>query len=572
MRNVDYKWIALSNTTLGTLMAGLDGTIVLIALPAIFRGIGVNPLEPAEIGYMLWMLLGFMVVTAVFLVTFGRISDMYGRVRLYNAGFAIFTLGSILLSLVGGHGNGAALELILFRLVQGVGAGFLFSNSAAILVDAFPANERGMALGVNQIAAVGGSLIGLVMGGILATINWHWIFLVNVPIGLFGTVWAYLMLKEKGSIQKGQRLDLAGNATFAIGLTVLLLGITYALLPYGSSPMGWRNPEVIAALGGGVVLLAVFAWVETRVPQPMFRLTLFKSRPFWAGNLSGFLASLARGGLQFMLVIWLQGIWLPLHGYSFEQTPLWSGIYMIPMMVGFSIMGPVSGHLSDRYGARGFATTGMGVTAVAFVALMALPANFTYPIFAVILLFMGFGMGMFAAPNTASIMNAVPKGDRGAASGMRATLQNAATMFSMGVFFTIVTIGLASHLPAAMFSGLTGAGLPAAIAHQLANLPPTSALFAAFLGYNPMATLVPASVLATLPAAGRAALLGTTFFPGLISPPFMAGLRDAFLISAAMAVIAGLASVMRGGAYIHRDAEDEDAPGAAEAATEAMQP
>jgi MFS family permease len=564
LKRVDYKWIALSNTTLGTLMAGLDGTIVLIALPAIFRGIGVNPLEPAEIGYMLWMLLGFMVVTAVFLVTFGRISDMHGRVRLYNAGFAIFTFGSVLLSLVNGHGNGAALELILFRLVQGVGAGFLFSNSAAILTDAFPASERGMALGVNQIAAVGGSLIGLILGGILATIDWHWIFLVNVPIGLFGTVWAYLMLKETGTIQRGQKVDVLGNATFAVGLTVLLLGITYALLPYGSSPMGWKNPEVVAALAGGVALLLLFAWIETRVPYPMFRLSLFRSRPFWAGNLSGFLAALARGGLQFMLVIWLQGIWLPLHGYTFDQTPLWSGIYMIPMMVGFSVTGPISGHLSDRLGARGFATTGMAVTAVAFIALMSLPANFTYPIFAVILLFMGIGMGMFAAPNTASIMNAVPRAYRGAASGMRATLQNAATMFSMGVFFTIVTLGLAGHLPTAMLSGLTQAGLPAALAHRLAGLPPTSALFAAFLGYNPMATMVPAAALAALPAAARAHLLGTTFFPGLISPPFMSGLRAAFLISAAMAVIAGLASALRGrGSYVHEDAAE---PAVAEAA------
>ncbi len=550
-RHIEYKWIALSNTTLGALMAAMNSSIILIALPAIFRGIGVNPLAPAEVGYLLWMLLGFMVVTAVFLVTFGRISDMFGRVRLYNAGFAVFTLGSILLSLVNGKGNGVAMTLILLRLVQGVGAGFLFANSAAILTDAFPSNERGMALGVNQIAAIGGSLVGLILGGVLAAIDWHLVFLVSVPFGLFGTVWAYLMLRETGQIQRHQRIDVAGNATFALGLTVLLLGITYALLPYGRSPMGWSNPLVIGALAVGVALLGVFVLIEARVAQPMFRLSLFKTRPFWAGNLSGFLASLARGGLQFMLIIWLQGIWLPLHGYSFQETPLWAGIYMIPMMVGFMVMGPLSGWLSDRYGARTFSTAGMLITAGAFVGLMQLPGDFSYVPFAVLIFIMGIGMGMFSAPNTASIMNSVPATYRGVASGMRATIQNSASMFSMGVFFSIVITGLAGHLPAAIRSGLSGTGVPAALVHSLATLPPTAALFAAFLGYNPMATLLPHSVLTSLSSAVQGRLLSTTFFPGLISPPFMKGLRTAFLISAVMALIAAAASVMRGARYVH---------------------
>ena len=551
LKRVDYKWIALSNTTLGALMATINASIILIALPAIFRGIGVNPLAPAEVGYLLWMLLGFMVVTAVFLVTFGRISDMFGRVRLYNVGFAVFTLGSILLSLVNGTGNGVAMQLILLRLVQGVGAGFLFANSSAILTDAFPPSERGMALGVNQIAAIGGSLIGLILGGVLSAIDWHWVFLVSVPFGLFGTVWAYLMLRETGQIQKGQHIDVAGNATFALGLTVLLLGITYALLPYGSSPMGWSNPLVIGALALGVALLVAFVIIELHVPQPMFRLNLFKLRPFWAGNMSGFLAALARGGLQFMLIIWLQGIWLPLHGYSFAETPLWAGIYMIPMIVGFMVMGPLSGWLSDRYGARTLSTIGLLITGAAFVGLMQLPGNFVYLPFAVLLFIMGCGMGMFSAPNSASIMNSVPPGHRGAASGMTATIQNSASMFSMGVFFTIVVVGLAGNLPAAISHGLAGTGLPGATIRGVATLPPTAALFAAFLGYNPMATLLPHSVLASLSSSVQAHLLSTTFFPGLIAAPFMKGLGDAFLISAVMAAIAALASVMRGQRYIH---------------------
>jgi MFS family permease len=563
VRRLEYKWIALSNTTLGALMAALDGSIVLISLPAIFRGIGIDPLAPGEAGYMLWMLLGFGVVTAVFLVTFGRISDMYGRVRLYNAGFAIFTAGSVMLSLVHGHGNGAAMELILFRLVQAVGAGFLMSNSAAILTDAFPPSERGMALGINQIAFIGGQLIGLIVGGILASINWHLVFLVSVPVGLAGTVWAYLMLKETGAIQRGQKVDVPGNATFAAGLFLLLMGITFALEPYGRSPMGWGNPTVVAMLAAGTLLLGAFVAIEARVPQPMFELALFARRPFWAGVSSAFLAALARGGLQFMLVIWLQGIWLPLHGYSFEQTPLWAGIFMLPMPVGFVLMGPLAGHLSDRFGARAFSTAGMLITAVAFVGLTRLPADFSYPSFAALLLLMGVGMGMFAAPNTASIMNSVPREHRGVASGMRATLQNAATMFSQGIFFTIVIVGLAGHLPRAMYSGLVAAGLPTAAARQVSSLPPTAALFAAFLGYNPMASVLPKPLLASLPASTRTDLLGGRFFPGLISPPFTTGLRDAFAISTCLALLAALLSALRGQRFVYEAPAAEAAAGTA---------
>ncbi|HVB09249.1 MAG TPA: MFS transporter [Bacillota bacterium] len=567
VRRLDYKWIALSNTTLGAFMAALDGSIVLISLPAIFRGIGINPMAPGESAYLLWLLLGFGVVTAIFLVTFGRISDMYGRVKLYNAGFAIFTVGSIMLSLVHGHGNGAAMELILFRLVQAAGAGFLTSNSAAILTDAFPANERGMALGINQIAFVGGQLIGLVAGGLLSAIDWHLIFLVSVPVGITGTVWAYLRLKELGAIQKGQRIDVAGNATFAAGLFLLLMGITFALQPYGKSPMGWTSPSVEAMLAGGTLLLGVFVWIELHVPEPMFKLSLFQRRPFWTGVSSAFLASLARGGLQFMLVIWLQGIWLPLHGYSFEQTPLWAGIFMMPMPIGFTLMGPVSGYLSDRFGARTFSTAGMVITAIAFLGLLQLPANFSYPSFAVTLLVMGMGMGMFIAPNTASIMNSVPREHRGAASGMRATLQNAATILSQGIFFTIVIVGLAGHLPGAMYSGLVSAGLPAATASQAASLPPTSALFAAFLGYNPIGTVLQPTVLAALPAATRAGLLGGGFFPALISPPFMAGLRAAFAISTGMAILAAILSVLRGERFVYEAEGKPEPQGVAQPAT-----
>ncbi|HEX6797248.1 MAG TPA: MFS transporter [Ktedonobacterales bacterium] len=548
-----YKWIALSNTTLGALMATINSSIILIALPAIFNGIGINPLSPGESNYFLWLLLGYMVVTATLLVTFGRISDMFGRVRLYNLGFAIFTAGSILLFITPGSGNTAALELVLFRLVQGVGAGFLFANSTAILTDAFPPHQRGLALGINQIAAIAGSFIGLILGGVLTIFDWRLVFLVSVPFGLFGTIWAYLKLREIATIRGHQRIDWIGNITFAAGLTVLLLAITYGIEPYGSSPMGWGNPLVIAGIVLGLVLLALFVWIELRVSDPMFRIDLFKIRMFAAGNLSGFLSSLARGGLQFMLIIWLQGIWLPLHGYSFEETPLWAGIYMTPLLVGFIVMGPLSGWLSDRFGARLFSTAGMLVQAAGFIGLLLLPANFNYVWFAVLLLVLGIGSGLFAAPNTTAIMNSVPPETRGVSSGMRATFQNGASLVSIGLFFSIVTAGLAAALPSTFFSGLTQHGVPAPVAHQISTLPPTAALFGAFLGYNPIGVLLPPATLTHLgvSSADQAILLGKQFFPNLISSPFMVGLRAVFLISAAMCVIAAIASAMRGQRVIH---------------------
>ena len=538
-------------------MASIDTSIVLISLPAIFNGIHVNPLAPGETGYFLWLLLGYMVVTATLLVTFGRISDMFGRVRLYNLGFLIFAIGSILLWLTPGTGNTGALELIVFRLIQGIGSGFLFANSTAIITDAFPSNQRGLAMGINQIAAILGSVIGLILGGILSYFDWRLVFLVSVPVGIVGTIWAYLMLRETATIRAHQKIDWPGNITFAVGLTILLLGITYGIEPYGGSPMGWGNPLVIAMLAGGVVLLAAFVGIELHVEDPMFRLELFKTRMFAAGNASSFLASMARGGLQFMLIIWLQGIWLPLHGYDYAVAPLWAGIYLLPLLAGFILLGPTSGWLSDRFGARFFSTTGMVLQAVGFILMTILPANFSYIWFALILFMMGVGQGMFSAPNTSSVMNSLPPDQRGAGSGMRSTFQNAASLASMGIFFSIVTAGLAAALPKTLSSGLISAGVPGAVANQISHLPPTSALFAAFLGYNPMATLLPANVLHALPAANQAHLLGKSFFPNLISPPFLLGLHNAFYLSAVICLIAATASLLRGKRYIHGQSADQ---------------
>ena len=423
-------------------MAGLDSTIVMISLPAIFKGIGVDPLAPGETNYLLWTLMGYGVVTSTLLVTFGRISDIFGRVRLYNLGFAIFAVASILLFFVRGTGNAAALQIIIFRLLQAVGGAFLFSNSTAILTDAFPSGQRGTAMGINQIASLSGQFIGLVAGGLLAAVHWRAVFLVSVPFSVGGSIWAYVALREKASIHRNQKMDIKGNLLFALGLTAFLVGVTYGLQPYGSATMGWSNPFVLACIIGGVLALVIFVFVERRVPEPMFRLELFRIRMFTAGNIAVFLSALARGGLNLILIIWLQGIWLPLHGYAFKDTPLWAGIYMLPLTGGFLFAGPLCGHLSDRYGARGFSTTGMMIVAAAFMGLMFMPIDFAYPLMAVALLLVGIGMGMFAAPNTTAIMNSVPPEHRGASSGMRATFQNMANTLSITMIFTVVIVGL----------------------------------------------------------------------------------------------------------------------------------
>ena len=541
------KWITLSNTTLGMLMVAINQSIILIALPDIFKGIRLNPLTPSNSGYFLWLLMGFTVVTAVLVVSFGRLGDMFGRVKMYNLGFAVFTVFSILLAVTWMHGSGGAMWLIIMRVFQGVGGAMLFANSSAILTDAFPPDQRGLALGVNQVAAIGGSFIGLILGGLLGPVEWHLVFLVSVPFGLFGTFWAYFKLVERG-VRTPSSIDWWGNLTFAVGLIALLVGITYGIEPYHSQSMGWANPMVLASMGGGIVVLALFGWIETKVANPMFRLSLFRIRAFAAGNVASLLASLGRGGLMFILIIWLQGIWLPEHGYSFSATPLWAGIFMLPLTVGFLIAGPMSGYLSDHFGARPFATGGMVAATVSFALLELLPANFSYIWFALLLLLNGLAMGLFASPNRAGIMNSLPPNQRGAGSGMTATFQNAAMVLSIGIFFTLIIAGLASGLPGTLYHGLVAQGIAPTAAAKVSHLPPTGALFAAFLGFNPMGQLL-GPALGHLSHAQAAYITGRSFFPRLVSPPFMNGLREAFDFAAVACAIAAVASWMRGGKY-----------------------
>ena len=557
MRRLDYKWVALSNTTLGMLIATINASILLIALPDIFRGIRIDPLAPGNTSYLLWLILGFIVVMAVLLVSLGRLGDMYGRVRMFNLGFAVFTVFSILLSVTWMHGSAGALWLILMRVGQGVGGALIFANSSAILTDAFPQHQRGLALGVNSIAAIAGSFIGLVLGGILGPISWRLVFLVSVPIGVIATVWSYHSLRELGQ-RRPARIDWWGNATFAIGLVGVMIGITYGIQPYGGHTMGWTSPLVLSTLLGGLALLAVFCVIETRVDDPMFHLDLFRVRAFAAGNLAALLAAMGRGGLQFILIIWLQGIWLPEHGYAFSETPLWAGIYMLPLIAGFLVAGPASGWLSDRFGARPFATGGMVLAALSFLLLIVLPVDFSYGWFALILLLNGIGMGLFASPNSAGVMNSLPPSQRGAGAGMLATFMNSASVLSIGVFFTLMIIGLAAGLPHALQSGLVAHGVPAGDAQRVSMLPPVATLFASFLGYNPMQTLLGPHVLGSLPASQAHELTGRSFFPQLISGPFHSALVYAFVFAAVACLVAAVASLMRGGKYHHEDVAVSD--------------
>lgn len=555
-----YKWIALSNTTLGILMATINQSILIIALPVIFNGLQVNPLASNQTGLLLWVMLGFNVATTVLLVLFGRLSDMFGRVRLYNLGFLVFTIGSILSSLTWSKGTAGEIELIIFRIIQGIGGGFLFSNSAAILTDAFPQNQRGLALGLNQVAAVGGGIIGLLVGGALAaTGHWRYVFLVNVPVGLLGTVWAFVALKEVARPPVKKRLDILGNVTLTIGLLGIMLGLTYGIMPYKNHSMGWSNPWVLTGLIGGVIVLVLFVIVEKFTAEPLFDLRLFKIWPFTAGNLTNLLASLARGGLQFMLIIWLQGIYLPLHGVSYANTPLIAGLYTLPQMIGFLLVGPISGTLSDRFGARGFATMGMVVTALGFYLMTTLPLDFNHWVFWFYLFLIGVGMGLFASPNSAAIMNALPAEYRGVGSGMRSTFTNAGSMLSMGLFFSIMIAGLAQRLPDAMKSGLIAHGVPAAAATQVAQLPPTASLFAALLGYNPLQNLLTQfGILGKMPAAQAHYVTGQKFFPLLIGPSFLHGLSLAFTVSLIMALVGAVVSIFRGKRYVHGDAPNTE--------------
>ena len=541
-------------------MGSINMSITLIALPAIFNGIHIDPMSSFQ--YLLWILMVFGLVNATLLLSFGRLSDIYGRAKFFKLGFLIFTIGSILLYLTPGTGDAGAIEIIIFRIIQAIGTALTMANGAAIIADAFPPTERGRALGINMVVWTAGQFIGLLLGGVLAVFDWRYVFLVSVPFGIIGTIWSVLKLKEI-SIRSGEnKIDYLGNITFVAAITSILIGISYGLMPYGDSPMGWGNPWVIFAMALGVVLMPIFLFIETKVEVPMFDLKLFKIKMFSFANIAGLFNSLARGGMMFMLILLLQGIWLPLHGYSYESTPFWAGVFMLPLTLGLAIMGPISGYLSDKYGPRWIATGGMVINTIAFLVLASLPYNFDYIVFGITIFFMGIGSGMFGSPNSASIMNSVPAEARGVASGMQYTIMNTAFTVSMGIFFTIVIVGISQRFPAEVTASLTSIGA-SNLAPVLNQIPPTGALFSAFLGYNPMGTILdalPANVVAIIPQHIVTTITGTTWFPETLADAFMPSLQTAFYIGAVMSAIAAVFSVLRGEKFIHESHEAEFKP------------
>ncbi len=561
-KGIAYKWFALFNVTLSSLMSTINGSIILISLPAIFNGIKLNPMAPDSFQYLLWILMGYGLVTSTLLLSIGRLADIYGRVKLFRLGFLIFTIGSILLYLTPGTGNTGALELIIFRFIQAVGGSFTMANGAAIITDAFPASERGKALGINMVAIMSGQFVGLLLGGLLATYHWRYIFLVNVPFAIIGTIWSYWKMKEISFRASKTSIDIVGNIVFVGGLISLLVGVTYGLMPYGhdgiTDTMGWKSPWVITAIVIGLLLLISFPFVESKVKNPVFRLEFFKIRAFAYANIANFTAAIARGGVMFMLILLLQGIWLPLHGYRFEDTPLWAGIYMLPMTLGFVIMGPISGMLSDKYGPRWIATIGMIIVTLTFIGLAFLPNNFDYWELGILIFLMGIGNGMFSSPNSSSIMNSVPPEDRGAASGMMFTLGNSAYTLSMAVFFTIVIVGIQEVFPNVIHASFASFGSITPALQQLEDylisIPPTNALFSAFLGYNPMDSILGSmdpSIVSAIPQQIVVMLKGNYWFPQTLQQAFMPALRISYGIGAILTGIAAVLSAMRGQRYVY---------------------
>jgi MFS family permease len=543
---MQYKWTVLANTTMGGLMAAINATIILISLPSIFRGLNVNPLAPGNFTLLLWVLLGYMVVTASLLVTFGRLSDDYGRKKFYTIGFAIFAAASIALSFTPyNSGTNGVLFIIIFRLVQGVGGGFIMVNSTALLTDAFPDNERGKALGTNQVAFLAGGFIGLVAGGLLAPFDFHLIFIVNIPFAVLGAFWSYYKLKEEKTSEKKKGLDWKGNLALSAGLILVALSFTYALSPYKTNPLGWTNPWVIASLIIGVFLMVLFVPIERKVRNPLFKLSLFRNIQFLFSSLALFLSALARGAVMFLVIIWLQGVYLPLHNFTIAQTPFWAGIYMIPLMVGFIALGPISGVLTDRFGARIFSTVGLLITAVGLFLLTTFSANFSYIPFAIVLFVIGAGNGMFAAPNTKRAMDALPWKDRGVGNGIRTTFANIGQMISMAIFFTIAITVFSYALPSIISTQLTSLNVPSTLSSQFAAIPASSFLFSAFLGINPVSTFlsqVPSSIISVIPNSSLKIMNESSFIPKLISSPFMQGLRTALYIGIIILIGAAILS------------------------------
>ncbi|NON61157.1 MFS transporter [Acidianus sp. RZ1] len=533
--------MALSNTSIGIFMAFANYNMIIIALPSIFKGLDFNPTSPDALGYLIWVILGYMVITASLVVTLGRVSDIKGRAKFYTIGFLIFALSSALLASIVAKGTEGVTEMIIFRLLQGVGGGFLMVNSTAVLTDYFDKRELGKALGLNQVAGLVGGVAGLVIGGILATFDWRYVFVFSAIVGIIGTIWSYLTLKD---VQKpiSRKIDVVGNTLFASGITVLLVSLTYGLLPYKGEEFGWSDPWVIGGIIISLFMIGFFILVERHVKEPMFQLSLFKIRDFSTSNFANIISSLARQGILLILLVFLQGIWLPLHGIPYSQTPFWAGIYLIPNTLGFAVLGPISGILSDKYGSKVLTTLGLTVSAIGFLGLSFIPYNFNLMEFFALTFVMGAGMGLFMAPNTADMMAAVPVDMRGSSSGMRASLQNTASAISVVIYFGILISGMSASLTASLDSALHPFGITLPY-----NIPAAVVIFSALLGYDPLSFIS-----SGLPSSVAVKINSPKFFVSAIAPAFMLGFRLMLYISVGLLLIAAIVSALRSGERVGR--------------------
>ncbi len=411
-------------------MALLDSNIVLISLPTILR-----KLPDTSTIAAVWILMGYILVISTILLTIGRLGDIFGRIKMYKAGFAVFTIGSGLCSI---SFDGTAL--VFFRLVQAVGAALIYSNSTAIITDTFPPSERGRALGINSVGAICGSVLGLVAGGVLtSTLGWPSIFWINIPVGTFATVWAHLKLKELGVKTRGERPDIFGMVIFGAGMALSLAGLVFGSLS------GWAILD-LEIMTSGILLMILFVYAEARIRAPMMELKLFKIKEFSTGILANLLAAISRGAVSFVLVFYLQGVLL-LNAFT-------AGVWLIPFSIAYAISGPISGYLSDRRGSREFATAGMFVSATAFEWFSILPEKAPYNEFVIPMIITGIGGGLFYSPNIASIMSSVPINRRGIAAGMSSTLFNAGALLSLGICFAIFATSVPSSILQEIFAGL----------------------------------------------------------------------------------------------------------------------
>ena len=540
------KWIALSNTTIGQLMATINTSIIIVALPAIFDGIHLNPMSPQSFPYLLWLIMSYMIVLSALLVSIGKLSDIFGRVRIFNLGFLIFTIGSILLYMAPGTGYTIALELIIFRIVQAIGGSFIMANTFAIITDNFSPRERGFAISINSVAAVSGVSIGIVLGGILATIYWRDIFLVSIPVGIFGTFWSYTKLKDKRE-RAARHIDISGNIIYAVGFIVLLLGVTYGITPYKNNPMGWTNPMVIAALIAGTAMLIILPFIEKRAKSPIFDAKLFRSRNFSISVFTAFVSALGMMGLMYMLTLIFQGIWLPIHGYGYSVTPLWAGIYMLPLPISMGIFGVLSTKLSLRFDPRVLTTAGLFISAFSLLALVLLTYDFSYIFLSIVITIFGIGYGIFNVPNLTVAMSSVPPSERGTTSGVLNTMRNAGYTASIGAFFSILILGLALYYPGAITSALSGEQATS-LTSYFSGIPPTEILFSTFLGLNTVKdvlTTVPQGVLSGISANTIGTITGHHWFPETIAPAFMTSMHDVFYVGFGITAFAGIISMFR---------------------------